>query len=68
MKTFLTGVLLAGAAFADAVTDWNIVLLTTIGAESPPAQARPQETVEVSITCSQPRFERRSSCCKALRP
>jgi hypothetical protein len=40
MKAFLIGVLLTGVALADAVTDWNIILRTTITAEAPQAQSR----------------------------
>ena len=40
MKTVLIGVLLTGVALADAVTDWNAILRTTITAEPPQAQSR----------------------------
>src|SRR5687767_15023774 len=40
MKTFLTGVLLMSAAFADVLTDWNAIMRTTIGGENPLAQSR----------------------------
>src|SRR5687767_14839982 len=40
MKTVLVGVLMAGVSFADAVTDWNLILRTTISTENPLAQAR----------------------------
>ena len=40
MKAFVIGVLLTGVAFADAVTDWNLIMRTTISAETPQAQSR----------------------------
>lgn len=40
MKALLIGVFLTGVALADAVTDWNAILRTTITAETPQAQSR----------------------------
>jgi hypothetical protein len=42
MVTGMVGVLLVGAAAAraDVVSDWNVVMLTTVGGQSPFAQAR----------------------------
>jgi hypothetical protein len=40
MKPFVLGALLTQVALADAVTDWNVILRTTISAETPQAQSR----------------------------
>src|SRR5687767_755748 len=40
MKTVVLGALLTQVAFADAVTDWNVILRTTTSAETPQAQSR----------------------------
>jgi hypothetical protein len=40
MKSVVIGMLIAGVSFADAVTDWNLILRTTTSAEAPPAQTR----------------------------
>jgi hypothetical protein len=40
MKAIMTGALLACAAYADVVTDWNGIMRSTIGAETPQAQSR----------------------------
>jgi hypothetical protein len=40
MKPFAFAFLVANFAFADAVTEWNGILRTTIGTESPQAQSR----------------------------
>jgi hypothetical protein len=40
MKVCLIGALLTQLAMADAVTDWNVILRTTISAETPQAQSR----------------------------
>lgn len=40
MKTIVLGALWMGVAFADAVTDWNTILRSTIAAENGPAQSR----------------------------
>jgi hypothetical protein len=40
MKIFVIGVLVTGVAFADAVTDWNLIMRTTIGGEPAQNQSR----------------------------
>src|SRR5688572_11249595 len=40
MKTFCAGLLIAGIAFADAVTDWNAIMRTTVRSEGAQHQAR----------------------------
>src|SRR5688572_12717997 len=40
MRLLIATVLVARAALADAVTDWNRILLGTISAEAPQAQTR----------------------------
>jgi hypothetical protein len=40
MKSVLIAVLMTGVAFADAVTDWNLIMRTTVAAETPINQAR----------------------------
>ena len=40
MKLFVSAVLTMSAAFADAVTDWNTIMRTTLSAQNPLAQAR----------------------------
>ena len=38
MKMFLIAVLMTGAAFADAITDWNSIMRALINAETGQAQ------------------------------
>ncbi len=40
MKAFLISALLTRVDLADAVIDWNVILRTTISAETPQAQSR----------------------------
>ena len=62
MKTFFSGLLMASLAFADAVTDWNMIMLNAIRSEGAHHQARYAAITHLAM------YEAVNSITKEYRP